>query len=84
MAAVWPAGPEPIIASFECMPRFCMWVASGARPPVAAEAVFFWLKATAAAETGSEIEDLRGKEDARRKKAEENTLAVVGKLEVKQ
>jgi len=78
MAAVWPAGPLPMITSLLCIflaPAValpCMDPAVDASPAVV---VFFWFTDAATAK-GKEIEDRKVRALARRK-VDENSLAVL-------
>jgi hypothetical protein len=78
MAAVWPAGPDPIMTSFECILR--VWVLRFALlrekgtelKPL--DGIFFWFNDAAAA-NGRDIDERRGVRRVLRK-AEANSLAV--------
>jgi hypothetical protein len=74
---VWPAGPEPIITSFECIPLSPIGVVlrDGVAEVRAGVAACFWFK-NAAAARGKPREERRGKRRVRRN-AEANSLTVV-------
>lgn len=75
MAAVWPAGPEPMITNLECILRECVLEVTDRfeeESPAAGDAR--WL-CMAAAATGREKKEKKREEDARRS-VEANSLAV--------
>jgi len=79
MAAVCPAGPDPIMTSFECIslvPRVEL-LKGEAMEGKPADAVFFWLNDAATA-NGRLTDERRGVRRVRRK-AEANSLAVDSK-----